>query len=195
MKPTPPDRRTAILMAALECFNQNGIEATPIDEIGRRAGASTGSLYHHFPGKEGIAIALLAEGMRRNAQQLEQRLREAATARQGVRTVVESLIDWISRNPEWARYIYTVSSSRLMQVGQPQLQEVNDYHARVVDSFFAPHTRAGAFRRLPPECIPSLLLGPVHDYARRWLNGQVATGIAEHAEFFANAAWEAVRHR
>lgn len=189
------DRRSAILMSALECYNESGIEAAAIGEIGRRAGASIGSIYHHFSSKEGLAIALLAEGMRRNAQQLEKRLRKAGTARQGVKAVVESLIDWVCDNPEWARYIYTVSSSRLMQVGRTQLQEVNDYHAKVIGDFFAPHFKAGTFRRLPEECIASLVLGPAHDYARRWLNGQVRSGIREHTEFFANAAWDAVRRR
>jgi AcrR family transcriptional regulator len=187
------DRRSAILMAALQCFNENGIEASPIDEIGRRAGASIGSIYHHFSSKEGIAIALLAEGMRSNAQQLEKRLRKVNTAQQGIKTVVASLIDWIAANPEWARFIYTVSSSRLAQAGRAQLQEVNDYHAKVVGEFFNPHVQAGAFRRLPQDCLPSLILGPVHDYARRWLNGQVSSSITEHVNLFANAAWSAVR--
>jgi AcrR family transcriptional regulator len=186
------DRRSAILMAALQCFNENGIEASPIDEIGRRAGASIGSIYHHFSSKEGIAIALLAEGMRSNAQQLEKRLRKVNTAQQGIKTVVASLIDWIAANPEWARFIYTVSSSRLAQTGRAQLQEVNDYHAKVVGEFFNPHIQAGAFRRLPQDCVSSLILGPVHDYARRWLNGQ-ASSITEHVDLFANAAWNAVR--
>jgi len=192
-KPEPIDRRSAILMTALQCFNQNGIEATPIDEIGRRAGASVGSIYHHFSSKEGIAIALLAEGLRSNLRQLEKRLRGVKTAQQGVRTVVVSLIDWISANPEWARFIYTVSSSRLAQTGRAQLQEVNDHYARIVGEFFGPHFEAGAFRRLPPDCLPSLVLGSVHDYARRWLNGQVGSDITEHTELFASAAWNAVR--
>jgi AcrR family transcriptional regulator len=189
------DRRNAILMSALECFNQDGIEATSVDEIGRRAGASVGSIYHHFKGKEGLAISLLAEGMRRNAQQLEKRLRGARTARQGVKAAVESLVDWISNNPEWARYIYTVSSSRLMQVGRSQLQEVNAYNAKIIADFFGRHCEAGAFRQLPRDCVASVVLGPVHDYARRWLNGQVSAGIASHADFFANSAWELVRRR
>ena len=180
-------------MAALQIFNQNGIEATPVDEIGRRAGASVGSIYHHFSSKEGLAIALLAEGLRSNARQLEQRLDKLGTAQQGVRMIVYSLIDWISANPEWACFIYTVSSSRLMRTGKSQLQEVNDYYSGIIDAYFTPHTRAGAFRRLPPDCLSSLIVGPVHDYARRWLNGQVDSNIGDHAEVFASAAWNAVR--
>ncbi|HWY25901.1 MAG TPA: TetR/AcrR family transcriptional regulator, partial [Nevskia sp.] len=189
----PQDRREAILMAALDCFNRHGIEASSIGEIGRLAGASVGSIYHHFSSKEGIAIALLAEGLRNHVRQLEARLRKPGAAQQGVRTVVRCLIDWVAANPEWAGYIYNVSSTRLMQAGQAQLQEVNDYYAAVMDAYFGPHLKAGAFRKLPKDCLPSLMLGPVHDYARRWLNGQVSSNIVEHAEVFAAAAWNNLR--
>jgi len=70
---------------------------------------------------------------------------------------------------------------------------VHAYHARVIDEFFGPHIRAGAFRALPEETLPSLVLGPVHDYARRWLNGQVETPLDEHAKLFTDVAWKALR--
>lgn len=190
---TPQDRREAILMAALDCFNRQGIEASSIGGIGRLAGASVGSIYHHFGSKEGIAIALLAEGLRRHLRQLESRLRKPGTARHGVRSVVRSLVDWVAANPAWAGYIYNVSSTRLMQAGRDQLKEVNDEYARVMERYFAPHFKSGAIRKLPKDCLPSLMLGPVHDYARRWLNGQVDSGISEHAELFAAAAWNNLR--
>ena len=192
-KTDKPDRRRTILMSALHCFNESGIEATSIDDIGRHSGASVGSIYHHFSNKEGIAIALLAEGLLANSRQLEQRLSAVKTAAQGVKTMVSSLIEWVSANPEWARYIYTVSSSRLMQMEHPLLRDANDFHTRMVNAYFEPHFKAGAFRRLPQECLPSLILGPVHDYARRWLNGQVSGPIADHTSLFANAAWGLVR--
>lgn len=189
------DRRAAILAAALACFNEQGIEATPIGAICARAGASVGSVYHHFGSKEGIAIALLAEGLSANAAQLEARLRGLRSARAAVQALVGSLVDWIGANPEWARYIYAVSAGRLAVAGAAQLREVNARYAGVIERCFGPHLKAGAFRRLPRECFASLALGPVHDYARRWLAGQVATPIAGHKALFADAAWEAIRRR
>lgn len=187
------DRRSSILAAALECFNEHGIEAAAIGEICKRAGASIGSVYHHFESKEGIAIALLAEGLYRNARQLERRLRRARGARQGVRTLVQSLIQWIAAHPDWARFIYTVSSSRLGQNSSEQLREANEFYARTIEAYFRPHIDAGAFRRLPQECFASLVAGPVHDYARRWLNRQVSSAPTNHLDIFADAAWNSVR--
>lgn len=186
-------RRESILAAALHCFNEQGLEAAAIGEICARAKASVGSVYHHFGSKEGLAAALLAEGLRDNARQLEARLKKARSARQGVRTLVISLVDWIAAHPEWARFIYTVSSGRPAKAHAAALADVNAYYAQVVDGYFAPHAKAGAFRELPAECFASLIAGPAHDYARRWLRGQAAADIRSHAELFANAAWNAVR--
>lgn len=49
--PTRATRRREILDAALACFVENGLVATTIEEIRLAAGASIGSLYHHFASK------------------------------------------------------------------------------------------------------------------------------------------------
>lgn len=188
------ERRERILSAALECFNEHGIQAAAIADICARAKASIGSVYHHFGSKEGIATALLVEGLRRNTDQLEARLRDARGPREAVRTVVRSLIDWIAAHPDWARFIYTMSHGGLSHAGGEALQAVSDRHARLIDAYFGPHFEAGAFRPLPAECLPSVVIGPVHDYARRWLSGQVSGDLESHAETFAAAAWNAVRN-
>lgn len=189
----PVDRRAAILAAALACFNEKGVEATGIGEICARAGASVGSVYHHFGSKEGIAVALLAEGLRANTRQLASRLEDVRTARTAVRTLVLSLLDWVGANPEWARYIYNVRHGSLGQAAGDALAEVNREYGALIDRCFGPHFASGAFRRLPKETLPSLVIGPAHDYARRWLNGGVPGGLTDQAEVFASAAWDVVR--
>lgn len=182
-----------LMAAALEIFNRVGVNAASIHEICRQAGVSIGSAYHHFGSKQGIADALLVEGLRSNTRQLEARLRATSGAEAGIRTVVESLIQWIESNPDWARFIYTVADlGPRAGAGEP-LRRVNAEHRAVIEGYFRPYLEAGALRRLPEECYASLILGPVHDYARRFLSGQVATPLSEHAGLFADAAWQVVR--
>ena len=51
----PPDeRRSQILLAAGECFDENGYHRTTIDEIAARSGLSKGAIYWHFRGKRDI---------------------------------------------------------------------------------------------------------------------------------------------
>jgi hypothetical protein len=57
-------RRRQILDAALRCFNQSGLAETKMGDICTEAGVSTGSVYHHFAGKDQLAAALYLEGSR-----------------------------------------------------------------------------------------------------------------------------------
>ena len=51
-------RKQEILQAALACFTEFGVEATTIEMIRDRSGASIGSVYHHFGNRERIIAAL-----------------------------------------------------------------------------------------------------------------------------------------
>ncbi|MGD0374891.1 MAG: TetR/AcrR family transcriptional regulator [Streptosporangiaceae bacterium] len=67
--PPPPGRtsdrgaatRTALLVAARETFLAVGYAQAGVTEIVARAGASIGSLYHHFAGKADLYLALFEE--------------------------------------------------------------------------------------------------------------------------------------
>lgn len=53
--------RRAVLDAALHLFAHQGYRATTVRDIADRARVSTGNLYHHFPDKEALFLALLDE--------------------------------------------------------------------------------------------------------------------------------------
>ena len=183
-----------LLAAALDVFNEVGINAASIHDICARARVSIGSAYHHFGSKQGLADALLAAGLRDNARALRARLDGAQDAESGIRTLVESLIDWIEANPDWARFIYFAAGTRPRDDSHP-LEDVNAEYLEIIDRYFGPHLKSGALRRLPADVYASLVLGPVHDYARRALSGQTREKLSRHKELFADAAWRSVRGR
>jgi AcrR family transcriptional regulator len=53
--------RRLILDAALDLFSHQGYRSTSVRDIAERAGVSTGNLYHHFPDKENMYLALFDE--------------------------------------------------------------------------------------------------------------------------------------
>ena len=61
--PSTDTTRDEILDAALACFNEKGFTATTVEDVRGRSGASVGSIYHHFGGKEQIAAAIYVEGL------------------------------------------------------------------------------------------------------------------------------------
>jgi TetR/AcrR family transcriptional repressor of nem operon len=57
MSPTPSDSRTRLLDAALATFRRKGYSATTVEDICAATGLSKGSFFHHFKGKEDLALA------------------------------------------------------------------------------------------------------------------------------------------
>jgi AcrR family transcriptional regulator len=182
-----------LLAAALAVFNEVGINAASIHDICKRAQVSIGSAYHHFGSKQGLADALLVDGLRENVRALKSRLAQCRGAEAGIRALVESLIDWIEAHPEWARFIYTAADFRHRQGHADGLAEVNAEYRATIDEYFGPHLKSRALRRLPADVYASLVLGPVHDYARRVLGGAIAGKLSDRKRLLADAAWRVVR--
>ena len=51
--------RSALLEAAAQLFAERGVHDSTVDAIAARAGRTSGALYDHFGGKEGVLFALL----------------------------------------------------------------------------------------------------------------------------------------
>jgi len=56
---THNDTRRRVLDVALACFLADGYEQTTIAEIRKRSGVSNGALFHHFPTKEAMWLAVM----------------------------------------------------------------------------------------------------------------------------------------
>ncbi|TVT21307.1 TetR/AcrR family transcriptional regulator [Amycolatopsis acidiphila] len=69
--------RAALLEAAREVFSAAGYDAANMVDIADRAGASIGSLYHHFAAKSDLYITLYNEYQRRQQHRSAQAFRTA----------------------------------------------------------------------------------------------------------------------
>jgi len=52
-----------ILSSALECFMEQGYHGTTIRQVAARAGLSVPGLYHHYPSKHALLVALMSHAM------------------------------------------------------------------------------------------------------------------------------------
>lgn len=60
----PDERQDQILRAAAELFVKHGYGGTSIRDIAHQVGLLPGSIYHHFPSKEDLFVAIHREGFR-----------------------------------------------------------------------------------------------------------------------------------
>jgi len=190
---TSGTRRREVLQVALGCFVQHGYEATTTRMLQKRAGISVGSFYHHFGSKAGVAAALFLEGLRDKNDAVGRALDAADTAETGIRAVVGAHVRWIADNPDWAGFLYQYRGTIPEGAASTELERVNKAFSRTLMGFFGPLIERGEIRRLPRECYSVIVLGPVQEFARRWLKGRTDTHIAELEHVFADAAWHAVR--
>ena len=72
--------RSALLAAAREVFTSEGYAQAAVTDIVNRAGASVGSLYHHFSGKADLYLTLYEELNRDLAERTRRAVRRARDA-------------------------------------------------------------------------------------------------------------------
>jgi AcrR family transcriptional regulator len=193
MTTTKKNRKQEILDAALACFTEHGVEATTIDMIRERSQASVGSMYHHFGNKESIAATLYLEALAEHHEYQQALLKKARSAEDGVKAIAYAYIDWVSANPEKARFVLYNRSVLAKTDQADELKERTRKHYAEVIAWFQPFVERSELKKLPPELYASLIVGAAHDYARLWLSGRAKTDIKAYREIFAEAAWNSVR--
>ncbi len=108
-KLTRRDRKAAtrarIKQTALDCFLQDGFEATSIGAIAKRAGVAHGTFYVHFPSKEAVIDELLDEFNQQLAMALQPVMLAAGELplQQLVQLAAETFLDHWERNKDFVR--------------------------------------------------------------------------------------------
>jgi hypothetical protein len=57
----------------------------------------------------------------------------------------------------------------------------------------SPFVEAGELLGLPPWAYDAIMMGPAHEFARRWLAGMQELSMAEAKNIIAAAVWRAVQ--
>jgi AcrR family transcriptional regulator len=185
-------RRASVLAAALDCFDQLGIEHTTIQHIQQAARCSVGSIYHHFGSKEGIAEELFIDGIGRFNQGMLRRLRRCRDAEESVRAVVRYYCDWSTRERALASYLHSRDID-FSEHARARLKDMHRVYLAEIFAWFAPFVARGEMRILPRDTYVPLISGPIQEYVRRWLSGHSERPPRAVRELFADAAWNAVR--
>jgi AcrR family transcriptional regulator len=186
-------RRREILAAALHCYATLGYQRTTMADLRARAGASTGSIYHHFKSKEHLFASLYLEGIRQTQSVLLAALEKHRGAEHGVRAVVAGYLDWVARNRELAAYLVTSRGAEFMESAERELDRLNHEAAERVEAWMQPHVEAGEIPRLPADLYLAVLIGPSDHFARQWLRGKTVTDVSRASRQLAKAAWAALQ--
>lgn len=187
-------RQAAILAATLELVGEKGVTAVTMSDICGRSGASVGSVYHHFKDREGVLYALYRDCFADCFDQLRTAVLSATTAQAGIVALVDTYLGWVEANPTQATFIYEASQGNLLRNYLPEILAFKGAFYADIFAWMAPFVEAGALLRLPLWAYDAIMMGPAHEFARRWLGGgQQALSMAEAKVIIAEAVWRAVR--
>ncbi|WP_275981924.1 TetR/AcrR family transcriptional regulator [Frigidibacter sp. ROC022] len=180
-----PGRAAAILEAALRLFSAQGYAATTLAQIRAESGASTGSIYHFFKGKPGIAYRLWRQALGGWAR-ASGPISSEAPAERAIRASVGGLLAWGSADPALFRFLEEVRARARCDPDFARIKEELAQGARASAGLYGRWVAAGAVQDLPWPVARALMLGPAYD----WLAD--GGGPADQARALEDAAWHAV---
>jgi AcrR family transcriptional regulator len=186
-------RRQAILDAALECFAGLGYDQTTLADIRKKAGASTGSIYHHFGSKERIAASLYLDGVRQTQEAGLTALLRTRTARTGVAAQVGAYIDWVVAHPDLATFLFAMRRAPFLDDDEPTIAALNDDIRERSAQWIADRVAAGELPDLEPDLRWALVFGPCRHWAGSWLRGTTSTSPEHAKRQISIAAYAALR--
>ena len=187
-----PSRKRLIIETALSCFTELGLDRTNIEDIRKRSGTSTGSIYHHFKSKEQLAAEVYLEGIRRYQEGFLSAIEDKADGREGIHSVVRYHLTWVEDHPDWARFLFQQRRAEFMTETEGEFAQINAAFFERASLWFGTHIRAGTFRRLPADLYVTFLLGPCQEYTRMYLSGHAHAKPAKIADELAEAVWRAI---
>lgn len=186
-------RRKEIIDAALSCFAESGYAAATVAEIRRRSGASVGSIYHHFGGKEGLARAVYLDGIRDYQAGLLTVLQNEDDARAGVQAIVRYHLTWVRDRPHRAGFLLRMRHADFMAEASDELSRLNRAFGRGVYGWARKQADAGAIRRLPMDLFISTVFGPCQEFVGLRLAGVAVTDLDTAVTEIGISVWSALK--
>lgn len=192
-----PHRRSVlkrdILQSALVCFNEYGIEATTIEQIRLHCNTSVGNIYHHFENKEGLVTALFFCALNDQSQLRTHYLATAKTAQEGVAALIYSYVDWVTNEPELARFQLRARMVVATSSKAEELNHKNQERNRLLYEWLSSALQNNSLDNISSELMPSLIIGQAEHYCRTWLSGRAKSTPQYFREYLAQAAWSSMQ--
>ncbi|MDO7211884.1 TetR/AcrR family transcriptional regulator [Acinetobacter nosocomialis] len=192
-----PGRRAVlkrqILLDALACFLEHGIETTSIEMIRAKSETSVGAIYHHFKNKEGIVAALFFSALDDQTVLRDEYLKQAKTLQDVVFALIHSYVDWVSEQPEFARFLNSARFNMMKGEEHQQLVQRNKNRNQNIFSLIANFEEFKALSLIPNELLLSLVIGSTESYCRAWLSQRVKSDPKVYKDVLAKAAWSSLQ--
>jgi AcrR family transcriptional regulator len=166
---TRPATRDKILQAAREVFAEKGYHRALVDDIVRASQTSKGAVYHHFPNKEALFLALVDEFAGRLAEAVAAAIGHAHGALGKVEAAVTAGLETFARHRDLAR-ILLLESVSLGPAYQSKRQEVHGRFAALIQAHLDEAVAEGSIPPVDTRVATLAWLGALNEVVVQWLH-------------------------
>ncbi len=184
-----PDKRDAILQAALELFVERGFHGTAVPTVAERAHVGAGTIYRYFESKEALVNELYRHWKQRLAAHLLSDFVPSGTAREQFGRLWRRMADFVQRYPTAYAFIELHHHASYLDAESVAIEE---QLFGLALGFIEGAQDRGEFRKMPPPVLWSLVEGAFIGLVRSAKEGRVTLGPAE-IETAEAAVWEMIR--
>jgi AcrR family transcriptional regulator len=161
--------RDKILQAAREVFAEKGYHRALVDDIVRASQTSKGAVYHHFPNKEALFLALVDEFAGRLAEAVASAIGRAHGALGKVEAAVTAGLETFARHRDLAR-ILLLESVSLGPAYQSKRQEVHGRFAALIQVHLDEAAAEGSIPPVDTRVATLAWLGALNEVVVQWLH-------------------------
>jgi AcrR family transcriptional regulator len=182
-----PDKRGAILEAALELFVERGFHGTAVPTVAERAHVGAGTIYRYFDSKESLVNVLYREWKQKLAAHLLTDFVPTGTARDQFGRLWRRMADFVQKHPTAYNFIELHHHASYLD-----RESVAEQLFGLALGFIRGMQEREEFREMAPEVLWSLVEGAFIGLVRSAKEGRLTLGSAE-IEAAEDAVWEMIK--
>jgi TetR/AcrR family fatty acid metabolism transcriptional regulator len=166
-----PDRRRAILDAAVRVFARQGFHACRVSDIADEAGVAYGLLYHYFPSKEEVLNTLFLERWGVMLETIREVDRKPVPVREKLGAIASFIIDSYRHDPDLMKVIIVEVTRAANSFGQTHLGQIREAY-RLIGEIVTEAQQEGVFKaEIDAEFAAMTFYGAIEQVLTGWIFG------------------------
>ena len=166
---TVPDRRRAILDAAVRVFARQGFHACRVSDIADEAGVAYGLLYHYFPSKEEVLNTLFLERWGVMLEMIREVDRESKPVREKLDAIASFIVESYRHDPDLMKVIIVEVTRAANSFGQTHLGQIREAY-RLIGEIVTKAQREGVFKAdIDAEFAAMTFYGAIEQVLTGWI--------------------------
>lgn len=168
------DLRRALIAAAVELVEQEGLEAVSVREVARRVGVSPGAPFRHFKSRTALLTAVAEEAQERllTAVAEARRHEQVDDPLEAFRAIGEGFLRWAFENPG---HFHVISTRAVIDFDSPGIRDRNDRLRATMRQLMEAAAQQGRLRSADIDRYVLGLRALAYGLARMHIDGQFAS--------------------